>query len=131
MLAGTGCGRDRRQPPPDHATRLAHGDRTDVGHHLALGQVAVADDALLALPALQVCTPGEKAGDLRLYGLREQGARPVAQNFGELVVDGSWLNQSDDVNVRHGISLLRWRSEIVKQPHDMPPSRFPPSPTFG
>jgi hypothetical protein len=29
------------------------------------------------------------------------------------------------VIVRHGISLLRWRSEIVKQPHDMPPSPIP------
>lgn len=50
-------------------------------------------------------------------------------NLGLTVVEGSWLNQSDDVIVGHGISLLRWRSEVVKQPHDMPPSRFPPSPT--
>ena len=31
----------------------------------------------------------------------------------------------------HAISLLRWRSGGVNHPHDMPPSRFPPSPTFG
>jgi hypothetical protein len=37
----------------------------------------------------------------------------------------------NDVIVGHGISLLRWRSGGVKHPHDMPPSRFPPSPTFG
>src|SRR4051794_16628385 len=37
----------------------------------------------------------------------------------------------DDVIVGHGISLLRWRSGGVKHPHDMPPFRFPPSPTFG
>jgi hypothetical protein len=30
-----------------------------------------------------------------------------------------------------GISLLRSRSGGVKYPHDMPPFRFPPSPTFG
>ncbi len=30
-----------------------------------------------------------------------------------------------------GVSLLWWRSGGVKHPHDMPPSRFPPSPTFG
>ncbi|WP_247321102.1 hypothetical protein, partial [Bradyrhizobium sp. 141] len=42
-----------------------------------------------------------------------------------------WLNQLDDVIVGHGISLLRWRSGGVKHPHDMPPSRFPPSPTLG
>ena len=48
-----------------------------------------------------------------------------------MVVEGSWLNQSDDVIVGHGVSLLRWRSGGVKHPHDMPPSRFPPSPTSG
>jgi hypothetical protein len=41
------------------------------------------------------------------------------------------LNQTHNVIVGHGISLLRWRSEVVKQPHDMPPSRFDPSPTSG
>ena len=43
----------------------------------------------------------------------------------------SWLNQFDDVIVGHGISLLRWRSGGVEHPHDMPPSRFTPSPTLG
>jgi hypothetical protein len=37
----------------------------------------------------------------------------------------------NDVIVGHGISLLRWRSGGVKHPHDMPPFRFPPSPTLG
>src|SRR5439155_21700316 len=53
------------------------------------------------------------------------------QDFCELIVEDSWLNQLDDVIVGHGISLLRWRSGGVKHPHDMPPSRFPPSPTLG
>src|SRR5436309_11666001 len=35
-------------------TRLADGDRTDTGHHLALRQVAVADDALVAVLGLQI-----------------------------------------------------------------------------
>ncbi|MET4121906.1 hypothetical protein ABIB85_008367, partial [Bradyrhizobium sp. JR1.5] len=35
------------------------------------------------------------------------------------------------VIVGHGTSLLRWRSGGFKHPHDMPPFRFPPSPTFG
>jgi hypothetical protein len=43
----------------------------------------------------------------------------------------SRLNQLDDVIFGHGISLLWWRSGGFKQPHDMPPSRFPPSPTFS
>src|SRR3954449_12371604 len=55
----------------------------------------------------------------------------MTQDFGEVVVDDSWLNQLEDVIFGHGISLLRWRSGGVKHPHDMPPFRFPPSPTFS
>jgi hypothetical protein len=51
----------------------------------------------------------------------------MAQDFGELILKGPRLNQLDNVIVRYGISLLRWRSEVVKQPQDMPPSRFAPS----
>src|SRR6267154_2347353 len=73
----------------------------------------------------------EKVCDLGLYRLGEQGTRPVAQDFSELILDVSWLNQLDDVIFGHGISLLRWRSGGVKHPHDMPPFRFPPSPNLG
>jgi hypothetical protein len=34
------------------AVRLADGDRTDTGHHLALRQVTVAHDALVAVRSL-------------------------------------------------------------------------------
>ena len=111
--------------------RLAHGDRADAGHHLALRQVTVADNTLVPVPGLEIGMLVEKASNLGFDRLREQGTGTVTQNFGELVVEGSWLDQSDDVIVGHGILLLRWRSEVVKQPHDMPPSRFPPSPTSG
>src|SRR5262245_27102630 len=73
----------------------------------------------------------EKVLDLGLDRLGEKGSCPVAQDFCELIGDVSWLNQLDDVIFGHGISLLRWRSGGVKHPQDMPPSRFPPSPTFG
>src|ERR1700704_4057944 len=73
----------------------------------------------------------EKVCDLGLYRLGEQRTRPVAQDFRELIVDVCWLNQLDDVIFGHGISLLWWRSGGVKHPHDMPPFRFPPSPTLG
>jgi hypothetical protein len=112
-------------------TRLADGDRTDTGHHLALRQVTVADDALMAVRGLQIGMLAEKVRNLGLDRLGQQGTRPIAQDFGELIVDVSWLNQLDDVIFGHGISLLRWRSGGVKHPHDMPPSRFPPSPTFS
>src|SRR6476660_8801871 len=73
----------------------------------------------------------EKVCNLGLYRLGEQATRPIAQDFSELILDVSWLNQLADVIFGHGISLLRWRSGGVKHPHDMPPFRFPPSPTLG
>src|SRR3954467_1589816 len=112
-------------------TRLADSDRTDTGHHLPLRQVTVADDALVAVLSLQIGMLAEKVLDLGLDRLGEKGACPAAQDFCELIGDGSWLNQLDDVIFGHGISLLRWRSGGAKHPHDMPPFRFSPSPTFG
>src|SRR6202022_4028847 len=141
-LRATHVGRQDRRREPDAArigsgglavayTRLADGDRTDTGHHLALRQVTVADDALVAVLGLQIGMLAEKVCDLGLDRLSEKGTCPVAQDFCELIVEDSWLNQMDDVIVGHGISLLRWRSGGVKHPQDMPPSRFPPSPTLG
>src|SRR5207245_3593916 len=74
---------------------------------------------------------GEKIRDFGFYGLSKQPACPLSQDFGELIVKASWLNQFEHVIVGHGISLLRWRSGGVKHPHDMPPFRFAPSPTSG
>jgi hypothetical protein len=39
----------------------------------------------------------EKVRDLGLDRPGEQGTGPVAQDFGELIVEDSWLNQLDDV----------------------------------
>src|SRR5262249_5968620 len=112
-------------------TRLAHGDRTDTGHHLAFRQVTVAHDALVAVRSLQIGMLADKVRDLGLDRLGQQSTRSNTQDFGELIVDVSWLNQLDDVISGHGISLLRWRSGAVKPPQDLPPSRSPPSPTFS
>ena len=68
-------------------TRLADGDRPDTGHHLALRQVTVADDALVAILGLQIGMLAEKVRDLGLDRLGEQGTRPIAQDFGELILD--------------------------------------------
>jgi hypothetical protein len=35
---------------------------------------------------------GEKIRDLSLYGLSQQRARALPQDFGELIVKGPWLN---------------------------------------
>src|SRR5205085_4961825 len=112
-------------------TRLADRDRTDTGHHLTLRQVTVAHDAPVAVRGLQIGMLAEKVRDLGLDRPGQQSTRPIAQDFRELIVDVRWLNQLDNVIFGHGISLLWWRSGGVKHPHDMPPSRFPPSPTFS
>src|SRR3954468_15297953 len=52
----------------------------------------------------------EEGCDLGLDGLRQQGSRALAQNFGERVGELCWLDQLDDVILGHGVSLLRWRS---------------------
>src|SRR5215470_16692601 len=93
--------------------------------------MAVAHNALAAILSLEARMLGKKIRDLGLYGLGQQRARAMPQDFGELIVKASWLNQLKNVIVGHGISLLRWRSGGFKHPHDMPPFRFAPSPTSG
>jgi hypothetical protein len=112
-------------------TWLAHGNRTNPGHHLALRQIAVTNNPAVTLAGLQISLSTEEIGDFGLDGLRQQRMRSVAQNIGELIVECSWLNQLGDAIVRHGTSLLQWRSGGAKHSRDMPPYRFTPSPTFG
>jgi len=50
-------------------TRLAHGNRTDAGHDLALGQVAMAHHALEPVLGLEIRMLGEQLGHLGLDGL--------------------------------------------------------------
>src|SRR5262245_35934636 len=72
--------------------------------------MTVTDNAAVTLAGLQVSISAEKFGDLGLDGLRKQRMRSIAQNIGELIIECSWLNQLGDGIVRHGISLLQWRS---------------------
>src|SRR5437763_5477007 len=53
---------------------------------------------------------GEKFGHLGLDRLGQQGTRSIAQHLGERVAERPWLKQLDDVSIRHGVSLLCWRS---------------------
>src|SRR5262245_63755754 len=93
--------------------------------------MAVTHNAAVALASLQISISVEEIHNLGLDRMRKQSMRSIAQDFGELIGECSWLNQFRDGIVRHGISLLQWRSGGVKHPHDMPPYRFTPSPTFG
>src|SRR6516225_3569312 len=112
-------------------TRAAHGDRTDAGHNLALGQMPVAHQPLATVIGQLVGMAGEQDCDFGLHRLRQQRSRAVAQNLGQRVRKSSWLAELENVSVGHGVSLLRWRSGGVKHPHDTPPYPFMPSPTFA
>ena len=119
----------RRRLAVPHA-RLAHADRPDAGHDFPLGKMAVPHDPLTAVRRLEPGVASDESGNLDLDRLGQKSAGPVAQNFGEVILENPWLDQLEDIIVGHGISLLRWRSGGVKHPHDMPPFRFAPSPTF-
>jgi len=93
--------------------------------------MAAAPNVLAAFRGLEIGTLGEKIRDLGLYGLSQQRACALSQDFGELSVKASWLNQFGHVIVGHGISLLGWRSGGFMHAHDMPRFRFSPSPSSG
>src|SRR5450759_3979358 len=109
--------------------RLAHANRTNASHDLALGQMPVARHAPAARLGLEIAMSVQKVSDLRLNRLRQQGACPTAQNLGERIDEGPWLRELDDVIVGHGVSLLQWRSGGVEHPHDTPP--YPAAASHG
>src|SRR5207245_11133887 len=107
-LRAAHVGRQDRRREPDAArigsrrlaiayTRLAGGDRTDTGHHLALRQVAVADDALVAVLGLQLGMLAEKVCDRGFVRLGEKVTCSVAPDLCDLIVEVSWLNRLVDV----------------------------------
>ena len=53
----------------------------------------MADDALVAVLGLQIGMLAEKVRGLGLDRFGQKGSCPVAQNFCELIVEDSWLNQ--------------------------------------
>jgi hypothetical protein len=111
--------------------RAAHGDRTDAGHDLTLGQMSVAHQPPAAIIGELVGMAAEQARNLGLDGLRQNRSRAVAQNLGQRIAKSSWLRELENISVGHGVSLLCWRSGGVEHPHDTPPYPFTPSPTFA
>ena len=67
--------------------------------------MAVAYKALAAILSPEAHMLGEKICDLGLYGLSQQRARPPPEDFAELIVKGSWLNESEYVIARPCISF--------------------------
>src|SRR5712664_1727266 len=74
---------------------------------------------------------GEEFGHLGLDRLGQQGARSVAQHLGKRVGERPWLKQLDDVSIRHGVSLLCWRSGGSNTPTIRRLLPVSPSPTFA
>jgi hypothetical protein len=101
--------------------RTAHGDRTDAGHDLALGQMPVAHQPLATVIGQLVGMAAEQGRDFRLDSLRQQHSRTVAQHLGQRIGKSSWLGELENVSLGHGVSLLRWRGGGVEHPHDTPP----------
>src|SRR5713226_7665224 len=93
--------------------------------------MAVAHDALPARLGLEIAMLCEKLRNLRFDGLGQQRMRAAAQDLCEGIGKGPWLGELDDVTVRHGVSLLHWRSGGVEHHHDTPPYPVTPSPTSG
>src|SRR5437667_434720 len=130
---------DRRRVPNARAlgsfavahTRLANRDRADAGHDLAFRKMAVAHDAPLARLGLEIGMLCEKLSNLRFDRLGQQRTCAAAQDLCEGIGKGPWLGELDDVTVRHGVSLLHWRSGGVEHHHDTPPYPVTPSPTSG
>src|SRR4051794_22134989 len=71
--------------------------------------MAMAHQPLAAILGVRVGVAAEEGCDLGLDGLRQQGSRALAQNFGERIGELGWLDQLDDSILDHGVSLLRWR----------------------
>jgi hypothetical protein len=82
-------------------------ERANAVHRLALGQGAVAHGTATTVAGLEIGMLAEKIGDLGLHGRSQEDARSGAEHLGQLVVEGSRLNQLDEVVLGHGISLLR------------------------
>src|SRR5258708_16389047 len=74
---------------------------------------------------------GEEFAHLGLDRLSQQGPRAVAQHLGERVGERPWLKQLDDVSIRHGVSLLCWRSGGSNTPTIRRLLLVSPSPTFA
>jgi hypothetical protein len=80
-------------------TRHAHLDCANA----PLRQVAVPNQALPAIIGALVGMFPKKAGYFGFNSLSKQRSRAVAQNIGQSIGEGSWLNQSKNVSVGHGV----------------------------
>jgi hypothetical protein len=76
--------------------------------------MAMAHDALATIFGLQVCMLAERIRDLGLYSLSQQATGPQPEDFGELVVEGSWLESARAryPRTRHiAHSVEKWRRQ--------------------
>jgi hypothetical protein len=93
--------------------------------------MAMPHDTPVAILGLEVGMRTEKIGDLGLDCLSQQGACPIAQNIGELVVERSWLNQFMTVSLGTAYRSFGGEVEASNTPTICRLHRFMPSPTLG
>jgi hypothetical protein len=74
----------------------------------------------MSIPGLEIGMFGQKLGDFGFDRLG-QGARPIAQDLGQMVGEDPWLNQLDDVIVGHGVprpGRHALRKDVSHRPRD-------------
>jgi hypothetical protein len=84
---------------PSAVRSRTRGQRTATGpmpgHDLALGQMSVAHQPLVAISGQLGGMIAEKGCNFRLHGLRQQRSRAVAQHLGQRVGKRPWLGELD------------------------------------
>jgi hypothetical protein len=91
----------------------------------------VADHPTPAVLGDQAGILGKQGLDLGFNRLLKQFAGAVAQEFGQRIVDRTWLRQPDNGILGYGVSLLSGRCGWLVAATVTPPPFSPPSPTFG
>src|SRR4029453_13807634 len=93
--------------------RAAHRNRTDAGHYLALGLMAVAHQTAPAISPELVGIPREQRGHFGFNRLRQQRSCAAAQHLGQRVGKSNWLGELQNGSVIHGVSSFdgEWRNQ--------------------
>src|SRR5262249_23109152 len=115
----------------DHHATPPYPVRSEERHEVKVREARWAHEGVLALLGLEIGVRCENLSNLRFDRLGQQRTRATAQDLCEEIGKGPWLGELDDVTVRHGVSLLHWRSGGVEHHHDTPPYPVTPSPTSG
>jgi hypothetical protein len=101
-------GRHGREP----GARARRPDRYR-GHDLALGQMPMANQPLLAFLCQKAGMPAKEIRNLGLDGIGQKLPRTTAQNFTQWILKCTWLGELNDIILGHGVSSFngKWSFE--------------------